>query len=967
MVDRHPLLAPFLRSGSGFVLYKGYQPQRGDDVTALLALASALPETVQFAPIPPHWNTVNDLRRLLPELIRHVVADVASERDLDSASTKQESIDAQDLKKAVPVLTTMVEQALVQVGSPIKPDQALARMHESHPQLQSMLLRVLATNPENLARLRGLESSGPDGLNPDKRAQRDLLRSLVHLPQDVPILIVGRPELFFGYYPWSDYFEETDLRRILHSAGYPNRYHFTDRRAEWLAASPESAPILREQRTPPIRDRKTFRVYSTSPEGRRREDVGFVLASRAAHGQVVMVATGSTSLGTYAAVQLLLQERHGFADAMAALERDNSKAIDIGFYCRHDVLGNELGNVGRLPRPRGADHLAIELLNPADLTGYSWSRNAHTDVRPILNGRDPTGSLGQDPFVKWTWTHGDTPLTDVVISATPYNVSPERQIYPSEALGTLLDRVKADLKVDRKNWLSSLEDSLKKYGESFMSAVRSDRSFKTFRPVLLLGGTGTGKDWIAELIANEWGGQTVEARLESTPPARSEDPHQKVEKQWLRDDIVNLIKGVQKGAERMYALSVVETPETLLHSQLFGLAPGAANDVLPRLSAFVIAGTGVLFLDELLELEKSLQSRLLVALQTGKVLPIGSTTHRPYFCRIVAATNKAETEADLRRLTESKDVRPDLVARFSRYYEVPPLERRPLEIVPILMDTLLRERSTSEARPQCLRMSGPALELLLTHSYPENIRQLMSFALTLDHDLVASFSRRLSANDDLNDQSICLRHLGRFGIPHGNIHGQLASSRHIEISGEVEDSFYQFTFPALEATRAFPSLDDTSADDLSPALRDLCDKLDEGRDGWLQRMCTAGRSITNIQTLREVVNSNDEFRDGLARLTALLTEAHNKLKPDGLNEKKVKQLFDSAAWSRLRVAMPLQHIPKNLLTQWGARGQDLSPDHVFELNPVDAVDRAPAIGRPRSLHQYVLASFLGGLVVFPSR
>lgn len=969
MGSNHPLLAPFFKGSGGFVLYKGYPPQRGDDVTALLALAGALPENVHFAPVPPHWNTVNDLRRILPDLLRAFGPDVAADGTPARSGSRDAIGDASTERSAAEsVLSHMIEQALVQMKSTTNVGETMSVLRTSHTELFEVMLHMIVTNSENMARTRNLAARAANRATAYQYEQRDLFRSLVHLPQDVPVLIVGRPELFFGYYAWSNDDEPTDLRRLLDSAGYPNRYHFADRYDEWIATSPESAPVLRDRRTPPIRDRKTFRVYTVKEEGRRKEDVGFVLAGRTPQGQTVMVATGSTSLGTYAAVQLLLQDRRGFAEAMTALECDASRAIDIGFRCRYDHLGDELGRVSRFPQMGRADHLAIELLNSAELAGFSWGRNAFAEVETMLRREQPSGALGTPDFMTWEWTRRGSSLTGVTISAKPYEVSPERRMYPSAATGTLLNRIKADVEADRKDWIKSLSA----HGhDPDIEAIRSDRSFSTFRPVLLLGNTGTGKDWIAEFIATQWAGVTIETRLgkalESKAVLRdTDDLHPAAETHWLRADVSTFMRREVSEGQRLYSLAVVETPESLLGSQLFGVLKGSGTDVKAMLSAFVVAGTGVLFLDEFLELEKSLQARLLVALQTGKVLPVGSTMHRPFFCRVIAATNRAETLADLQQLTERHEIRADLVARFLRRYEIPSLDRRPLEIVPILMDTLARERSAPGTRLR-LRISRPALEVLLTHSYPENVRQLITFALTLDDTLVESFAQPSTEPDATS--AICLRHLSLFGVPPGNAGDD--SSHYLEVGAELETDFYEFAFPMLDELpgRLLKSTEPSPTPLLSEPLEHLLTQLHVGRREWLAKLSDAAENLLRAplrgETLDHANATIDPFASGMRNLARVLMETHSMLKriDEQLDAETARAFLKSERWRRAGLEMPFRRLAATdivALRAWA----DGYPGDAGERDGSGVFGRQ---GHRLRLHKGVLVSFLVGRPSFEVR
>jgi transcriptional regulator with GAF, ATPase, and Fis domain len=200
-------------------------------------------------------------------------------------------------------------------------------------------------------------------------------------------------------------------------------------------------------------------------------------------------------------------------------------------------------------------------------------------------------------------------------------------------------------------------------------------------PVLLLGETGTGKEWIAGELH----------RLSGRGGA-----------------LVSLNCG---------ALS----PE-LVESQLFGHVRGAftgAGDAQPGL--FRAAHRGTLFLDEIGELPLALQPKLLRALQEGEVLPVGASKGAKVNVRVVAATHR-----DLGALVEAGGFRRDLYARLAMWeISVPALRRRRVDLFGWI--ARLRARWCAQ-RPGAgrdpLRFDADAAEALLLSPFPTNLRGL---------------------------------------------------------------------------------------------------------------------------------------------------------------------------------------------------------------------------------------------------
>jgi len=194
-----------------------------------------------------------------------------------------------------------------------------------------------------------------------------------------------------------------------------------------------------------------------------------------------------------------------------------------------------------------------------------------------------------------------------------------------------------------------------------------------------------------------------------------------------------------------------------------------------------------------------------VALDTGKVMPLGATEELRYACRIVAATNRAASPVALRALAQDGGVRADLLARLRRRYFIPSLPERPMDIVPILIDTIRRERL--KAKTCYLRMSRPAFEALITYSYPENIRDLQGLASDLPNELVGSFAGEFVPGTPswvgpaIKESAILLRHLGRLNVsPLGTEGNETWQGAH-RITCDAENEFYQFHIAADDQRR----------------------------------------------------------------------------------------------------------------------------------------------------------------------
>jgi DNA-binding NtrC family response regulator len=177
---------------------------------------------------------------------------------------------------------------------------------------------------------------------------------------------------------------------------------------------------------------------------------------------------------------------------------------------------------------------------------------------------------------------------------------------------------------------------------------------------------------------------------------------------------------------------------TLLDDQLFGHVrgafTGAASD---KDGVFVAAGGGTLFLDEITEMAVETQVKLLRAIQEREVTPLGSDASVGWNARLIVATNRdVEEEVDQGRF------RKDLFYRINVIpIELPPLRDR-LEDVPLLAEHFLDQFARQTTRRR--RLSREALDVLLGHDYPGNVRELRN---ALERAVAMSGRRVLEADD----------------------------------------------------------------------------------------------------------------------------------------------------------------------------------------------------------------------------
>jgi PAS domain S-box-containing protein len=160
-------------------------------------------------------------------------------------------------------------------------------------------------------------------------------------------------------------------------------------------------------------------------------------------------------------------------------------------------------------------------------------------------------------------------------------------------------------------------------------------------------------------------------------------------------------------------------PATLLESELFGYEKGAFTDAKrDKPGKFCLANGGTLLLDEISEMEPSLQVKLLRVLNNGEYQPLGSTKTMHADARILAATN-----ADLEACIAAGTFREDLYFRINVVgLRIPPLRERPADI-PILVDHFLKQFRRKTRKP-IRRVAPETLGALRRYSFPGNVREL---------------------------------------------------------------------------------------------------------------------------------------------------------------------------------------------------------------------------------------------------
>ncbi|HYL12639.1 MAG TPA: sigma-54 dependent transcriptional regulator [Terriglobales bacterium] len=236
--------------------------------------------------------------------------------------------------------------------------------------------------------------------------------------------------------------------------------------------------------------------------------------------------------------------------------------------------------------------------------------------------------------------------------------------------------------------VAKLEADLKQSGDPFEDLIFVSNSMQkiverartvaaTDAAVLLVGETGTGKERLARAIH----------------------------------------RASQRSAREFVAVNCGALPRELIESELFGVRRGAYTGAYADSpGVFMVANKGTVFLDEIGEMPKEAQVKLLRVLQEKEVRAVGSAQSARVDVRIIAATNRSLP------VLRSELLREDLYFRLATVViEIPPLRSRREDILVLSQWFVAR---LSEKYGRHVTVSRAALECLLNHPFPGNVREL---------------------------------------------------------------------------------------------------------------------------------------------------------------------------------------------------------------------------------------------------
>lgn len=193
-------------------------------------------------------------------------------------------------------------------------------------------------------------------------------------------------------------------------------------------------------------------------------------------------------------------------------------------------------------------------------------------------------------------------------------------------------------------------------------------------------------------------------------------------------------------------------PRDLLESELFGHEKGSFTGAdSKKIGKFELATQGTIFLDEIVEMDLTLQAKILRVIQEGEIERVGGIKSIPIDVRIIAASNR-----DIEQAVEEKLFREDLFYRLNVFpITIPPLRERKDDI-PLLAEYFVKKYCNEMTTPP-KALAREVLEMLMQYPWKGNVRELencieraiiLSEGTTITPDHIA-LSPRVSVDDSL--------------------------------------------------------------------------------------------------------------------------------------------------------------------------------------------------------------------------
>lgn len=364
------------------------------------------------------------------------------------------------------------------------------------------------------------------------------------------------------------------------------------------------------------------------------------------------------------------------------------------------VFGKELNSMGfRISQDFGTDILANLEKSNIDIVILDI-------VMPGINGLELLREIkkrypSKDVIMLTGNATIENAVTSMKIGAYDYFTKPVELERVEQVLQRCLDARKLITKNEMlKNKLSDIQGGQLIGNSQAITEIKSlvSRFSDSNSTVLIYGESGTGKELIANLI-------------HQNSPRRNEP---------------------------FIIVDCTALKENLLESELFGHERGAFTGAISKKHGILeVADGGTVFLDEIGDISKSLQAKLLRVVETKSFRRLGGNERIVVDIRIIAATNR-----DLLDMVKNGDFREDLYYRINVInISIPPL-REHLEDLPLLVDYFLS--GINETNETKKIFSLEAMNILKEYHFPGNIRELKN---VVDRSQLLSEDDIIGVND----------------------------------------------------------------------------------------------------------------------------------------------------------------------------------------------------------------------------
>src|SRR3989338_128287 len=208
--------------------------------------------------------------------------------------------------------------------------------------------------------------------------------------------------------------------------------------------------------------------------------------------------------------------------------------------------------------------------------------------------------------------------------------------------------------------------------------------------------------------------------------------------------------------KKFIVINCATLSENLLESELFGHVKGSFTGAIrDKKGLFEEADSGTLFMDEIGDIPKSVQAKILRVLQEGEFIPVGDTATKRVDVRIIAATNQ-----DLLQCVQEKEFREDLYYRLNVInIKMPPLRDRK-EDIPLLVKHFIEKYNKKENK-QIKGITQDVEKEFYNYTWPGNVRELENVierAVTLTNediislDTISSFVKKEGNAEPTEDE-----------------------------------------------------------------------------------------------------------------------------------------------------------------------------------------------------------------------